>query len=199
MRCASPSGANFGEFTFTLSLLGVERDITRKGGRADERASPTGKAQEYPTVGTRALLQQRDYVGGPRLLRRGVNLLRAQGQGQRHSALHLRDARGPEDSRGSRVSKLAGVERAQLRRIHLPRTPVNKCTKRCQEDRSGNVDGYHTGAMDRFGVSLSRGRPSRNAWPLAAKAKSWLSCRSCHTSKRPLAWEGSSWTTGHSR
>src|SRR5215216_1413650 len=106
MRCASPSGANFGEFTFrnclensrrclehssltplgrfvapirdqfriskqflTLSLLGVERDITRKGGRADERASPTGKAQEYPTVGTRALLQQRDYVGDPRLLR----------------------------------------------------------------------------------------------------------------------------------
>src|SRR5215218_5854464 len=39
MRCASPSGANFGEFTFTLSLLGVERDITRKEGvRMSEQA-----------------------------------------------------------------------------------------------------------------------------------------------------------------
>src|SRR5215217_6395088 len=142
MRCASPSGANFGEFTFTLSLLGVERDITRKGGRADERASPTGKAQEYPTVGTRALLQQRDYVGGPRLLRRGVNLLRAQGEGERHSALHLRDDRGPEDSRGRRVSRLAGVERAQLRRIPLPRTRVNSNCLLCQVGSSSFANSF---------------------------------------------------------
>src|SRR5215204_1284557 len=105
----------------TSSLLRVESNVTRKGGRADERASPKGKAQKYPTVGTRALLQQRAYVRGPRLLRRRGHLLRAQGQGQRHSALHLRDDRGPEDSRGRRVRRLAGggVERAQLRRTPL--------------------------------------------------------------------------------
>src|SRR5829696_7280138 len=96
----------------TSSLLRVESNVTRKGGRADERASQKGKAQEYPTVGTRALLQQRAYVGGPRLLRRGGNLLRAQGQGERHSALHLRDDRGPEDSRrGRRAPRLASIAR----------------------------------------------------------------------------------------
>jgi len=58
------------------------------------------------------------------------------------------------------------------RRIHLPRTPVNKGAKRRQEDQSGNVGRYRTGAMDCLGVSLSRGRRSRNAWPLAAKAGS---------------------------
>src|SRR5918995_7346164 len=54
----------------TSSPLGVESNVARKGGRADERASPKGEAQEYPGVGTRALLQPRAYVGGPRLLRR---------------------------------------------------------------------------------------------------------------------------------
>jgi len=46
-----------------------------------------------------------------------------------HSALHLRDARGPEDRGGRRRRKrrlAAGVERARLRRIHLPRTRVNR-------------------------------------------------------------------------
>src|SRR5215203_923020 len=85
----------------TSSLLRVESNVTRKGGRADERASQKGKAQEYPTVGTRALLQQRAHGGGPRLLRRS-HLLRAQGQGERHSALHIRDDRGLEDRRRGR-------------------------------------------------------------------------------------------------
>src|SRR5918993_607321 len=115
----------------TSNLLGVEGNVTRKGGRADERASQKGKAQEYPTVGTRALLQPRAYVGGPRLLRRGGHLLRAQGQGERHSALHFRNDRGPEDSRGRRDRRLPGVvERAQFRRIHLLRGWVNKGRKR---------------------------------------------------------------------
>ena len=77
-------------------------------------------------------------------------------------------------------------------------TLVNKGAKRGREDRSGNVDGYRTGAMDCLGVSLSWGRRSRNAWPLAAKAGSWPPCHSWHTSKRRLAREGSSWTTGRS-
>src|ERR671910_1260381 len=107
----------------TLARQGANADERN----ADERASQKGSEQQkHPRVGTRALLQQRDYVGGPRLLRRRVDLLRAQGQGQRHSALHLRDDRGPEDCRGRTVRKLAGgVERAQLRRISLPRTPVH--------------------------------------------------------------------------
>src|SRR5215204_3187245 len=74
--------------------------LARKGAYADERASPKGEKQTYPRVGRRTLLQQGDYVGGARLPRRGGNLLRAQGQGERHSALHLRDDRGPEDRRG---------------------------------------------------------------------------------------------------
>src|SRR5918997_4925406 len=52
----------------TLSLFGVDSNITRKGGRADERASPKGEEQEYPRVGAGTLLQQRAYVGDPRLL-----------------------------------------------------------------------------------------------------------------------------------
>src|ERR687890_842819 len=80
---------------------------------ADERASPKGSEQQkHPRVGTRALLQQREYEGGPRLLRRRGNLLRAQGQGQWHSALHLRADRGPEDSRGRRgIYRLVSVAR----------------------------------------------------------------------------------------
>src|SRR5215213_11695511 len=81
-----------------------------KGGHAHERASPKGKEQEYPRVGAGAVLQQRAYVGGPRLPRRRVHLLRAQGQGERHSALHLRDDRGPENCRGGK-RKLAPVAR----------------------------------------------------------------------------------------
>ena len=42
----------------TLSLLGVDSNITRKGGRADERASQKRKEQEYPTEGTRANIPQ---------------------------------------------------------------------------------------------------------------------------------------------
>src|SRR5829696_3195191 len=78
-------------------------NVARNGGRADKRASQKGNAQKHPRMGTRALLQQRAHGGGPRLLRRRSHLLRAQGQGQRHSALHLRDDRGTEDSRGRRV------------------------------------------------------------------------------------------------
>jgi hypothetical protein len=60
----------------------------------------------------------------------------------------------------------------ELRRTFLPRTRENRGTKRREEDRSGNVVGYRTEAMDCFGVSLRRGRRSRNAWPLVAKAES---------------------------
>src|SRR5215211_4033726 len=103
-----------------MEPLWGRKTLSREGASADERASQKGKAQEYPTVGTGALLQQRAHGGGPRLLRRRSHLLRAQGQGQRHSALHLRDDRRPEDRRrGRRVRTFAGVERAQLRRIPL--------------------------------------------------------------------------------
>src|SRR5687767_12083498 len=86
------------------------KTLSREGASADERASPKGKEQKYPGVGTRALLHQRAYVGGPRLPRRRVNLLRAQGQGQRHSALQLRDDRRPEDRRRrSRARRLTSV------------------------------------------------------------------------------------------
>src|SRR5688572_7095164 len=54
--------------------------------------------------------------------------------------------------------------------------------------------GIGPGAMDRLGLSPSRAPPSRNACPVAAKAgSSWPPCRSCHTSRQPLAREGSSW------
>src|SRR5215217_5704416 len=81
-----------------------------EGASADERTSPKGGEQKYPRVGAGTLLQQRAYVGGPRLPRRRVHLLRAQGQGERHSALHLRDDRGPED-RGGRERRLASIAR----------------------------------------------------------------------------------------
>src|SRR5829696_6160618 len=84
--------------------------LVREGANADERASPKGSEQKHPRVGARALLQQRDVLGGHGLPRRGGHLLRAQRQGQRHSALHLRAARRPEDSRGRRGCRLAGVE-----------------------------------------------------------------------------------------
>src|SRR5829696_1497016 len=104
------------------SLFRVEKHYRGKE-RVDERASQEGKAQEYPTVGTRALLQQRAYVGGPRLLRRGGHLHRAQGQGEWHSALHIRDDRGLEDRRGRTVPRLpGGLERAQRRRTPHGRT-----------------------------------------------------------------------------
>src|SRR5215211_883965 len=68
--------------------------LSRKGASADnDRASTQGEEQKHPRVGAGALLQQRAYEGGPRLLRRRGHLLRAQGQGERHSALHLRSDR----------------------------------------------------------------------------------------------------------
>src|SRR5829696_8019664 len=101
--------------------------LSREGANADERASPKGREQKHPSVGTRALLQQRDYVGGARLPRRGGHLLRAQGQGERHSALHLRDDRRPEDSRRrSRARWLASVVRVPSFREPLPRAQVKK-------------------------------------------------------------------------
>src|SRR5215213_7912558 len=56
----------------TLARQGANADERN----ADERASPKGSEQQkHPRVGTRALLQQRDVGGGPRLLRRRGNLL----------------------------------------------------------------------------------------------------------------------------
>src|SRR5215208_4934970 len=90
----------------TLARQGANADERN----ADERASPKGSEQQkHPRVGTRALLQQRDVLGGPRLLRRRGHLLRAQGQGQRHSALHLRADRRSEDRRGRRGRRLNRV------------------------------------------------------------------------------------------
>src|SRR5919107_5847988 len=133
----------------TLNLLGVGSYITTKGGRADERASQKGKAQKYPTVGAGALLQQRAHGGGPRLLRRRSHLLRAQGQGQRHSALHLRDDRGPEDSGGRRVLHTlpGGVEIAQLRRRRTRRASEicvwRSSEKHCSTRFGSNVVTLH--------------------------------------------------------
>src|SRR5215213_1597568 len=110
-----------------------------KGGHAHERASPKGKEQEYPRVGAGAVLQQRDYVGGPRSPRRRVHLLRAQRQGERHSALHLRDDRGPED-RGGRERRLTSIARksnfrelrqGEVRRIPLLRASVYRPSHMC--------------------------------------------------------------------
>src|SRR5829696_8587630 len=63
-----------------LEPLWGSETLARKGANADERnaderASPKGSEQKHPQVGPRALLQQRDVLGGPRLLRRGGNLL----------------------------------------------------------------------------------------------------------------------------
>src|SRR5215213_88253 len=93
-----------------MEPLWGRKTLSREGASADERASPKGEEQKYPPVGRRAVLQQWAYEGGPRLPRRRGHLLRAQGQGERHSALHLRDDRGPEDS-GGRKRKLAPVAR----------------------------------------------------------------------------------------
>src|SRR5215212_5327436 len=110
-----------------------------KGGHAHERASPQDKPQGHPRVGAGALLQQRAYVGGTRLLRRRGYLLRAQGQGERHSALHLRDDRGPED-RGGRERRLASIARksnfrelrqGEVRRIPLLRPSVYRPSHMC--------------------------------------------------------------------
>src|SRR5918995_463569 len=118
----------------TLAWQGANADERN----VEERASSKGSEQKHPRVGTRALLQQRDVGRGPRLPRRGGHLLRAQGQGQRHSALHLRADRRPEDSRrGRRARRLASIapesnfrerRKAEVRlpRIPLPRTPVNR-------------------------------------------------------------------------
>src|SRR5215217_1610748 len=84
--------------------------ISTEGARAYERASPKGEERKYPRVGRRALLQQGDLLRDTRLPRRRVRLHRAQGQGERHSALHLRDDRGPQGSGTRRVRRLEGVE-----------------------------------------------------------------------------------------
>src|SRR5215218_2623140 len=98
-----------------MGPLRGRQTLARKGASAHERASSKGSEQKHPRVGARALLQQRDVGGGPRLPRRRGNLLRAQGQGQRHSALHLRANRRSEDSRGRRGRKLNAVASYFLR------------------------------------------------------------------------------------
>src|SRR5215218_1619928 len=118
--------------------------LARQGANADERnadernveesASPKGSEQQkHPRVGTRALLQQRAYQGGPRLLRPRGNLLRAQGQGQRHRALHLRADRRPEDSRGRRGRRLnrvaGGADFRAFRLDELLRIPKRRSSQ----------------------------------------------------------------------
>src|SRR5215218_7516541 len=60
-------------------------------------------------MGRRALLQQGHLRRGGPLLRRWSPLLRDQGQGQRHSALLLRDARNPKASSGGRTGIAASL------------------------------------------------------------------------------------------
>src|SRR5215212_11423974 len=114
--------------------------LARKGANADERnveerASPKGSEQKHPRVGPRALLQQRDYLGGHGLPRRRGHLLRAQGQGQRHSALHLRADRRSEDSRGRRgINRLASVAR-----FSLPRTLIRHSSYRVGSGVKGGI------------------------------------------------------------
>src|SRR5215218_11267275 len=122
----------------TLARQGANADERN----ADERASPKGSEQQkHPRVGTRALLQQRDYVGGPRLLRRGGNLLRAQGQGQRHSALHIRAARRSYDSRGRRGRRLnrvaGGSDFRAFRLDELRRIPKRRSSQNFYSTHSG--------------------------------------------------------------
>src|ERR671921_1971628 len=74
---------------------GIKRLSKEGGGATDDRASAQYKAQGHPGVGRGPLLQQGDLQRGARLPRRRVRLHRAQGPGERHSALHLRDARRP--------------------------------------------------------------------------------------------------------
>src|SRR5215210_6805006 len=92
-----------------MEPLRGRKTLSREVASADELASPKGKEQKYPPVGAGTVLQQRAYEGGPRLPRRRGYLLRAQRQGERHNALHLRDDRGPED--GGRERRLAPVAR----------------------------------------------------------------------------------------
>src|SRR5215217_2736935 len=75
------------------------KTLSTEGARAYERASPKGEERKYPRVGRRALLQQGDLLRDTRLPRRRVHLHRAQGQGERHSALYLRDDRRSQGSR----------------------------------------------------------------------------------------------------
>src|SRR5215216_6390051 len=121
----------------TLARQGANADERN----ADERASPKGSQQKHPPVGTRALLQQRDYEGGPRLLRRGGNLLRAQGQGQRHSALHLRADRRSYDSRGRRGRRLnrvaGGSDFRAFRLDELRRIPIRRTSENNPSTHSG--------------------------------------------------------------
>src|SRR5215207_2440532 len=121
----------------TLARQGANADERN----ADERASPKGSEQKHPAVGTRALLQQRDYVGGPRLLRRRGHLLRAQGQGQRHSALHLRADRRSEDRRGRRGRRLnrvaGGSDFRAFRLDELRRMPKRRSSQNYYSTHSG--------------------------------------------------------------
>ena len=65
-----------------------------------------------------------------------------------------------------------GERGIRLRRTPLPCTRVNKGAKRRQQDQSANVDAYRTGGYGPPWLSPSRGPRSRNARPVAAKAKS---------------------------
>src|SRR5215207_5128286 len=63
----SSKGSKFLYVGYMEPLWG-RKTLSREGASADERASQEGEAQEYPTVGAGALLQQRSYVGDTRLL-----------------------------------------------------------------------------------------------------------------------------------
>src|ERR687897_738374 len=82
----------------------------KEGECAYDRAGAQDKAQVHARVGRGPLLQQRYFLRGARLPRRRGHLRRAPGQGERRGAPHLRDDRGPEDSRRrSRARSLTSV------------------------------------------------------------------------------------------
>src|SRR5215204_5879265 len=79
-------------------------------------------------MGRRALLQQGHLRRGGPLLRRRGPLLRDQGQGQRHSALLLRDARNPEASSGGRTGIAASLLEL-ARGLNFREHPFRDCLK----------------------------------------------------------------------
>src|SRR5215204_5437187 len=156
-----------------MEPLRGRKTLSRKGASADnDRASTQGEEQGHPRVGAGALLQQRAYEGGPRLLRRRGHLLRAQGQGERHSALHLRDDRGPEDSRGRGDRRLPGVE-SPISQNSTSTHFLNNGHKRISLDSqgevvalTGSVAGVAAGTVIRCRSILVVGRtPTRGSRP----------------------------------
>src|SRR5215213_10721368 len=92
-------------------LFCVACDHRRKGGGANERATTQVKNEAIPEWAEGPYYNNGLFLRGARLPRRRVHLFRAQGQGERRGALHVRDGRRSEDRRrrSRRASRLDGV------------------------------------------------------------------------------------------